>query len=488
MSLVEQTGCRTGIALAFAAGLFPCAAVAGPPPGMFADFSGRTSEHRLSAADLEHGLANANVWTRDGKWVVYDVRVEDGSKFNAIRIEMANIETGGRRTLYHAHDGAGCGVVSFSPGADLAAFILGPENPAPDWDYALSRRRGVLVDINNPGEARALDAMNYAPPFAPGALRGGSHVHMFSPDGRWVSFTYDDEILTRLDEAAASGRAVPGHDAAQRNIAVAVPDRPVRVARTHARNHDGNYFSVVVSRTVNAPRPGSDEISRACEEGWIGVHGYLKADGTRQRRALAFQGTVTAKNGSRHAEVFVVDLPDDPTVCGEGPLEGTGTRRPAPPRGAVQRRLTFTDARKHPGLAAEPRHWLRSSPDGEAVGFVMKDDEGVAQFWTIPPRGGEPRQVTRLAGCSGIASAFTWSPDGRLVTAIIDGSVCVIDIASGRAARLTPRREGGDAPVPLVSVFSPDGRRIAYMRGYKISNRHQRHVFVVNLPEGRGGS
>jgi hypothetical protein len=192
---------------------------------------------------------------------------------------------------------------------------------------------------------------------------------------------------------------------------------------------------------------------------------------------------VTAVDGRRHAEVFVVDLPDDLTVPGAAPLEGTATSRPTPPRGAEQRRLTFTDARKYPGLAAEPRHWLRSSPDGEAVGFVMKDDDGVAQFWTVSPRGGEPRQVTRLAGCSGIASAFTWSPDGRLVTAIIDGSAGVIDIATGAVARLTPRREGGDAPVRLVSVFSPDGRFVAYMRGHKTGASHQRHVFIVNVPE-----
>jgi hypothetical protein len=262
MSTRDQTWHKSGVALALL--VIAGQAAHGVPgggdaPASLADLSSRATERRVSAADLEHGLANANVWTRDSKWVVYDVRVEDGSKFNAIRVEMAHIETGERRVLYTAHDGAGCGVVSFSPAEELAAFILGPENPEPDWDYAFSRRRGVIVDINKPGEARALDAMNYAPPFAPGALRGGSHVHVFSPDGRWVGFTYDDEILTRLDDAAASGLAVPAHDANRRNIAVAVSGRPVRVASSHARNHDGNYFSVAVSRTVNEPRLGSDD-------------------------------------------------------------------------------------------------------------------------------------------------------------------------------------------------------------------------------------
>ena len=44
--------------------------------------------------------------------------------------------------------------------------------------------------------------------------------------------------------------------------------------------------------------------------------------------------------------LFIADLPDDLTVPGEGPLEGTPTRRPRPPRGIAQRRLTRTAERR----------------------------------------------------------------------------------------------------------------------------------------------
>jgi len=205
--------------------------------------------------------------------------------------------------------------------------------------------------------------MNYAMPFIPGALRGGSHVHIFSPDGEWISFTYEDDVLAALDHGGLS------HDLNQRNLAVAVPLGPVQVAASHPRNHDGAYFSVVVTRTANAPRPGSDEISRAFEEGWVGDAGYIRSDGTRQRRALAFQGAVTAADGQKHAEVFIVDLPENPTNSGEAPLEGTDRRFPAPPRGTMQRRLTFSSERSFRGVAQTPRHWLRSSPDGSRIAF-----------------------------------------------------------------------------------------------------------------------
>ena len=51
---------------------------------------------------------------------------------------------------------------------------------------------------------------------------------------------------------------------------------------THPRNHDGSAFTALVSRLTDAPSPGSDEISKAFEEAWIGKAGY--ANGVRQRR------------------------------------------------------------------------------------------------------------------------------------------------------------------------------------------------------------
>lgn len=433
-----------------------------------------TPERQLTFGAHGHVLTNVNVWSPDGQWIVYDVRT--GDAFNGARIEQVNVTTCETRLLYASARGAQCGVVTYDPAAARVGFILGPENPDADWSYSFTRRRGVVVDAAAPGVARSLDAMNYAPPFAAGALRGGSHVHVFSPDGQWVSFTYEDEVLARLDATSDA----PAHEPNQRNLGVAVPAGPVRVARNHPRNHDGEWFSVLVARTVAQPQPASDEISRAFEEGWIGRDGYRRRDGSTQRRALAFQGLVTARDGRSHAEVFVVDLPEDLTQAGDGPLGGTATTRPAPPRGVEQRRLTFTDQRKFPGVVSAPRHWMRASPDGSVIAFLMKDDAGVVQFWSIAPTGGEPRQITHNS--SDIASAFTWSPDGRWLAHTIDGSVAVTDVATGKLHRLTPKRVGVGAPLPGACVFSPDGRWIAYTKEVSTPAGAWPQLFVVPAP------
>ena len=426
-------------------------------------------ERQLTHAPHGHVLTNTNVWSPDGRWIVYDVRAVE-TVFDGTRIEQVNVETGAVQALYESKNGAACGVVTYHPREPRVVFIHGPESPTADWNYGFSRRRGAIVDVRTPGVARPLDAMNYAPPFTAGALRGGSHVHVFSPDGAWVSFTYEDELLARLGAATGDGR---DRDFSQRNIGVAVPlpaGGGVRVARSHPRNHDGDYFSVLVTRTVNRPKPGSDEINRAFEEGWI--------TGRDGRRSLAFLGQVVAPDGREHAEVFVADLPNDLTRPGSAPLEGTSMRRPAPPQGVEQRRLTFTAAQKFPGVVTAPRHWLRASPDGGQIAFLMKDDAGVVQLWSVSPRGGAPRQITRHA--TDVSSAFTWSPDGRALAHVMAGRLCVTDATSGVTRALSDEQAG---PVlPSACVFSPDGKHVAFTRIVANGTKLFSQVFVVRVP------
>jgi len=180
--------------------------------------------------------------------------------------------------------------------------------------------------------------------------------------------------------------------------------------------------------------------------------------------------------------VFIVDLPDDLTVPGDGPLEGTATHRPRPPRGVVQRRITWTAGRRYPGIQG-PRHWLRSSPDGSQIAFLMKDDRGVAQLWTVSPNGGEPTQVTDNPWP--IASAFTWGPNGRFVAHVMDGSVFRTEIASGRCTRLTPKHGAETEPRPEACVVSPDGRCVAYVRSVANGNQRFNQVFIIDV--GGGG-
>ncbi len=64
-----------------------------------------------------------------------------------------------------------------------------------------------------------------------------------------------------------------------------------------------------------------------------------------------------------------------------GPLEGTKTDFPMPPKGTVQRRLTFTADSAHPGCSGI----VRSSPDGNTLAFLAKDEKGVTQIFTLSP-------------------------------------------------------------------------------------------------------
>lgn len=426
-------------------------------------------ERQITHQPCGHMLTNTGVWSPDGQWIVYDVRTSD-AVFDGPRIECVHGQNGQTRVLYESRHGAACGVATFHPHKDQVVFIHGPENPDANWSYGAWHRRGVVVDCDKPGAARNLDVCDIVPPFTPGALRGGSHVHVFSGDGQWVSFTYEDHVLAQFSDETDA------HDMNLRTIGVSVPAGLVPVPRNHPRNHDGTYFSVLAVRVTAHPTPGSDEISRACEEGWIGVNGYRKRDGTWQSKALAFQGNVVTSTGQTISEVFVVDLPDDMTCPGEGPLEGTSTRRPYPPRGTMQRRLTFTGDRRYPGLQG-PRHWLRSVPDGSRIGFLMKDTVGIVQLWTVSPNGGAPIQVTHLPWS--ISSAFSWSPDGMRLAFIADQSVLEVSVVTGRCVRLTPRVPVERAPLPHACVYSPDGHRIAFLRPVPAGAGEWNQMFCV---------
>jgi len=47
---------------------------------------------------------------------------------------------------------------------------------------------------------------------------------------------------------------------------------------------------------------------------------------------------------------------------------------------------------------------------------------------------------------------------------VADNSVFVTDTADGKGIRLTPRTPDALAPRPEACVFSPDGKKIAYVR------------------------
>lgn len=397
---------------------------------------------QITFAPRHHQLTNINTWTPDSVWLLFDVR-PSGASFTGQTIERVNVHSGDVEVIYTAPQGAHVGVVTVSPVAEKYVFIHGPENPDSAWQYDFHHRRGV---VSAGGHTVNLDAMDITSPYTPGALRGGSHVHVFSPDGQNVSFTYNDHVLHERDPALDL-----------RNVGVAVPYGPVVPPCHHPREYAGSHWCVLVSRTTPHPLPGSDEINRAYEEGWVG------------NARLAFIGDTLSVNGEKVPELFIVDLPTTEQGWkqpGDAPLAGTDATLPAPPAGVLQKRLTFTYQRAYPGLVNQPRHWVRSNAQGTQIAFLMRDDNGIVQLWLIAPEGGEPRQLTHSD--TGIQSAFNWHPSGEALGFVLENRLALCDAASGNITFLTT--DHGNPPGADAVVFSPDGKSIAWMeetQGYR---------------------
>lgn len=397
---------------------------------------------QVTFAPRHHQLTNTRTWTADSQWLVFDVR-PSGASFTGETIERVNVESGDVEVIYRATNSAYVGVVTVHPSVDKYVFIHGPENPDEHWHYDFHHRRGV---VTYQGETHNLDAMDITAPYTPGALRGGSHVHVFSPNGELVSFTYNDHVLHERDPALDL-----------RNVGVAVPYGPVTPRGQHPREYGGSHWCVLVSRTTPTPTPGSDDINRAYEEGWVG------------NQALAFIGDTLSVNGDKVPELFIVDLPKTEQgwkQSGDAPLAGTEATMPAPPAGVVQHRLTFTHERRYPGLANTPRHWVRANPQATDIAFLMRDDDGVVQMWLISVQGGEPRQLTH--GRSDIQSAFNWHPSGEWLGFVVENRIALCNAQRGEITFLTDAHE--NPPSGDAIVFSPDGKQLAWMEevdGYR---------------------
>ncbi len=423
------------------------------------------TETQLTHGKCNHWMMPFAPFSPDCRWIVYDTRVDDVAMGSNGAIFKVETRTGEIVRVYRApqqaRNGPGCGTASFSPDGRVV-FIHG----VPGLPYEITRRVAMEVDD---GHTRFLDARDVTPPFTPGALRGGTHAHMWSGDSHWIGFTYNDQLM-----------AARGNDL--RTVGVMTDSKPVARLLPVKVNHDtageninGEWFTVVIARVTPEPRPGSDEISRAFENAWVGRKGYLKEDGSRQR-AQTFIGATRDDKGCEVDEVFIADIPDRIDIPGPTrPLEGTTSDFPQPPAGVTQRRLTRMTNWRHPGVVTDPRHWLAPSPDGRFIAFLARDDAGVTQVFLVRPQGGEPLELTH--NVSGVTTTISWSPDSTRVAYAIKGSLFEERVSKeGSLVGNDLLTRQSDNPI-YYPAWSPSGREIAFVREIGLF----RQIFLLKL-------
>jgi hypothetical protein len=420
-----------------------------------------------------HDMDNNDNFSPDGKWLVYDTRTGLGGIGGSPSVERVNIETGEMQVLFGIPDnheyGPGAGAASYHPIDNRVIFIHGlpvctEKNPYQQW-----RRTGVMVNDNQPNIAICMDARDVTFPFTPGALRGGTHRHEWSRDGKWVGYTYNDAIMKKLEDST-------GIKWNLRTIAVSSQNHKVSVDNdAGGENVAGEWYSAVVVRVVPNPERGTDEISNAASDSWIGAGGYKKPDGKMQI-GRAFLGKVNNNEGKAVDDLFVVDIPDSLNVPGEyGPLEGTPDSFPMPPKGTVQRRLTFTANTRFPGCVGV----VRSSADGSKISYLAKDKNGIQQVFLISPMGGNPVQVTEHL--SDVQSGVRWSRENNLIAYIWDNSIVMTEINDLPFEKRFKRLTAKTAEAPSNLVWSADGKTMAFNRTVPVSgtNDPKKQIFVI---------
>lgn len=422
-----------------------------------------------------HDLDNNDNFSPDNQWLVYDTRTEDGGIAASAKIEKVNIETSEKKILYQLKNnqifGPGVGAVSYSPVENSVVFIHGLLNITETNPYQQWRRTGVIIQENSPEKPIFMDARDIDFPYTKGALRGGTHRHEWSGDGKWIGFTYNDAIMKDLEDSTGEKHNL-------RTIGVSKNIGSVNVnIDDKGENISGQWFSALVVRVVANPKFDSDEISNATGDSWVGKNGYLKENGSRQI-ARAFIGTVKDKNGKNVDEVFIVDIPENIQLEGEfGALEGTKTTLPMPPKGTIQRRLTFTTNTPQAGCVGI----VRSSPDGNLLAFLAKNKQGIRQVFTISPNGGEATQITFHE--TDVEGSIRWHPSGKILFYIHAGSINQCAIGSENFEKRFVQISKPSVPSPTNLVVSHDGKTLAFNRTLQDAKTQKtsKQIFIIKL-------
>lgn len=434
-------------------------------------------EKQLTRGPQGHFLNHRQAFSHDDEWLAFDGRTDDPKMGENDLIGMVNVNTGEVKELYRVPGqqsyGPGSGAVSFSPSRMEAVFIRGLLSANAEHPYHFTRRSAMgidLHDLNHPKVSHS-DARDISGPFTAGALRGGSHAYSYTDDGNWISYTYNDEVLEKTALINPEVKDI-------RTVAFMVRGEKVEVkAEFEGEEFSGTHFSVIAAQVVPFPKAGSDQIQKAYEETWVGANGYIKSNGDRVYRAMAYLGDVVGEDGRVVTEIFVTDIPQNwEQSLSDTDLVGSEINMPQMPKAFKQRRITYTSVKTFPGVQG-PRHWLKASQDGTKIFFYAKDDDGIVQLFSVSPEGGELTQITRNNFSPD--TAFSLSPDGRWIVFGYQNRIYLTDLATGETTRI-----GQDPSLTHSDLcnfnWSYSGQRLVYNRRVVEDGASFFQIFVLD--------
>lgn len=313
-------------------------------------------------------------------------------------------------------------------------FIYGFEWLDVQWQYDFYYCCGVVVFQ---GVVENLDVMDIIFFYMFGVLCGGSYVYVYSFNGQFVSFIYNDYVLYECDLVLDLC-----------NVGVVVFYGLVMLQGQYLCEYGGSYWCVLVSCMMLVFVLGSDEINCVYEEGWVG--NYI----------LVFIGDMLVENGDKVFELFIVDLLQDEVgwkQSGGVLLVGIVIIMLVLLVGVSQCCLIFIYYCCYLGLVNVLCYWVCVNFQVMVIVFLMCDDVGVVQLWFIFLQGGELWQLMYYV--LGIQLVFNWYLLGEWLGFVLEDWIVCCYVGMGDIIFLI------DMYVFLVDVivFLLDGKQIVWM-------------------------
>ncbi len=175
------------------------------------------------------------------------------------------------------------------------------------------------------------------------------------------------------------------------------------------------------------------------------------------------------------------------TVCWLIPFAAAQSATPNGPRKPLTIEAIFAPG----GITGRPPETIQWTPDYAKTSFIQRDDSGEhGELWSVDAATGEKKLLVSESKLSTLAppvekirdereieritryhvDPYHWAPDSRHLLFVPHGQLWLYSLANGTALQLS------SSPDPISDPkFSPDGRRLAYLR------RH--NLYVLSGPD-----